>query len=179
MSFALGTDTADSDRVPAGFNNIVGLKPSRSLVSARGVTPACRTLDCVSVFALDTSDALHVLKTMTALDDDPYSRALPVGVSLEEEADFPDGVKSGAPFLGQRNFLGDGEARKAYDRSLERIEEMDVTVQEVDFSPFYETAKLVYEGPWMAERLAAIEEFLQTKPKSSLSSHEGFDCGRL
>ena len=166
MSFALGTDTAGSGRVPAGFNNIVGLKPSRGLVSARGVVPACRTLDCVSVFALEAVDALCVLETMAVPDDDPYSRALPVGASLEMVAGLPGGLKAGVPLPEQRNFLGDGEAQRVYEKRLARIEDMGVAVREIDFLHFFETAELVYGGPWMAERLAAIEEFLGEKPES-------------
>lgn len=165
VSFALGTDTAGSGRVPAGFNNIVGLKPSRGLVSARGVVPACRTLDCVSVFALEASDALRVLNTMAAPDHDPYSRALPAGAFLEM-ADFPEGLKAGVPLASQRDFLGDGEAQRAYERGIERISEMGVDVQEVDFSAFFEAAKLLYGGPWVAERLAAIEAFFGEKPEA-------------
>ena len=166
VSFALGTDTAGSGRVPAGFNNIVGLKPSRGLVSARGVVPACRTLDCVSVFALEAVDALCALETMAVPDEDPYSRALPVGASLEMVAGPPGGLKAGVPLPEQRNFLGDGEAQRTYEMGVERIEDMGVVVREIDFSLLYETAELVYGGPWMAERLAAIEEFLGEKPES-------------
>ncbi len=164
VSFALGTDTAGSGRVPAGFNNIIGLKPSRGLVSTRGVVPACRTLDCVSVFALEASDALCALDTMAAVDEYPYSRALPAGVSLEINADLPKGLKAGVPLPGQRDFLGDGEAKMVYERGVERFSEMGVVMQEVDFSPFFEAAKLLYGGPWVAERLAAIEEFFGAKP---------------
>ena len=166
VSFALGTDTAGSGRVPAGFNNIVGLKPSRGLVSARGVVPACRTLDCVSVFAAEVSDALCALDTMAVPDEDPYSRALPAGASLEMTADLPKGLKAGAPLPEQRNFLGDEEAQRAYERGVERIAEMGVAVREVDFSSFFETAELLYGGPWVAERLAAIEEFYRKKPEA-------------
>ena len=165
VSFALGTDTAGSGRVPAGFNNIVGLKPSRGLVSARGVVPACRTLDCVSVFALEASDAFSALDAMTAPDEDPYSRALPAGASLEM-LDLPEGIQAGVPLPGQRDFLGDDEAQKAYEKGVERISEMGAAVQEVDFSPFFEAAGLLYGGPWMAERLAAIEEFIGAKPQA-------------
>lgn len=166
VSFALGTDTAGSGRVPAGFNNIVGLKPSRGLVSARGVVPACRTLDCVSVFALEASDALCALETMAVPDEDPYSRALPSGASQEMAVDSREGLKAGVPFPEQRDFLGDGEAQKAYEERIARIAQMGAAVREVDFSPFFEAAKLLYGGPWMAERLAAIEEFIGAKPQA-------------
>ena len=166
VSFALGTDTAGSGRVPAGFNNIVGLKPSRGLVSACGVVPACRTLDCVSVFAAEVSDAHCAFERMAVPDEDPYSRALPAGASLEMTADLPKGLKAGAPLPEQRNFLGDEEAQRAYERGVERIAEMGVAVREVDFSSFFETAELLYGGPWVAERLAAIEEFYRKKPEA-------------
>ena len=166
VSFALGTDTAGSGRVPAGFNNIVGLKPSRGLVSARGVVPACRTLDCVSVFALEASDALCALEMMAVPDEDAYSRALPAGASLRMVAELPGGLKAGVPLPAQREFLGDAEAQSAYEKGVERISEMGVAVQEVDFSAFFEAAKLLYGGPWVAERLAAIEAFLGEKPEA-------------
>lgn len=166
VSFALGTDTAGSGRVPAGFNNIVGLKPSRGLVSARGVVPACRTLDCVSVFALEASDALCALDAMAAPDEDPYSRALPAGASLEMADISLEGLQAGVPLPGQRDFLGDDEAQNAYEKGVECFSEMGAAVQEIDFSPFFEAAKLLYGGPWMAERLAAIEEFIGAKPEA-------------
>ena len=137
VSFALGTDTAGSGRVPAGFNNIVGLKPSRGLVSTRGVVPACRTLDCVSVFALEPLDSLRVLETMAVPDEDAYSRALPAGASLQMPAELPGGLRVGVPMPGQRDFLGDDEAQSAYEKGVERISEMGAAVQEVDFSAFF------------------------------------------
>ncbi len=164
VSFALGTDTAGSGRVPAGFNNIIGLKPSRGLVSTRGVVPACRTLDCVSVFALEASDALRALETMAAPDGDPYSRALPAGASLQMAAGLPEGLNAGVPLPEQRDFLGDDEAQSTYERGIERFTEMGAVVREIDFSPFFEAAELLYGGPWVAERLAAIEEFFGAKP---------------
>ncbi len=163
VSFALGTDTAGSGRVPAGFNNIIGLKPSRGLVSTRGVVPACRTLDCVSVFALETSDALCVLDVMATPDVDPYSRALPPGSSLKM-VDLPESLQAGVPLPGQRDFLGDAEAQSAYEKGIECIEQMGTTVRQVDFSPLFEAATLLYDGPWMVERLAAIEDFFEEKP---------------
>ena len=166
VSFALGTDTAGSGRVPAGFNNIVGLKPSRGLISTRGVVPACRTLDCVSVFALEASDALCALDAMTAPDEYPYSRALPAGVSLAMNYISLEGLRAGVPLPDQRDFLEDAEAQNVYESGLARIEEMGVVVQEVDCSSFFEAAKLLYGGPWMAERLAAIEIFFGAKPEA-------------
>ena len=165
VSFALGTDTAGSGRVPAGFNNIVGLKPSRGLVSTRGVVPACRTLDCISVFALEASDAIRALETMAAPDEDPYSRTLPAGASLAMADISPEELKAGVPLAGQRDFLGDDEAQSAYEKGVERIEATGAAVREVDFSPFFEAAKLLYGGPWMAERLAALDEFIGAKPE--------------
>ena len=129
-SFALGTDTAGSGRVQQHR----GAEALRGLVSVRGVVPACRTLDCVSIFALEISDALRALKVMPVPDaGDAYSRALPAGVSLEAVADLPEGLKAGAPLPAQREFLGDDEARRVYESGLARIEEMGVSVEEIDF----------------------------------------------
>ncbi len=164
VGFALGTDTAGSGRVPAGFNDVVGLKPSRGLVSTRGVVPACRTLDCVSVFAHRPADALCVLRAMAAPDDDAYSRSLPAGASLEMGAGAS--LRVGAPLAAQREFFGDAEAQAAYERGLARIEEAGGILSEVDCAPLFEAGELLYGGPWMAERLATIGTFLRERPAS-------------
>src|SRR5215468_3734314 len=152
VPLALGTDTAGSGRVPAGLNNIVGLKPSLGLVSTAGVVPACRTLDCVSVFALTTDDAWTAFQVMAGPDRaDPYSRERPPG----EPGDMPTVIRLGVPRKSQRLFFGDREYEAAYTAALERLERLGCSVVEVDFEPFYETARLLYEGPWVAERTLA------------------------
>ncbi len=145
---ALGTDTAGSGRVPALFNNIVGLKPSLGLVSTAGVVPACRTLDCVSVFAHTTDDCSAVLAVMAGFDgNDPYARRRPL-----QSPGAPPTVRVGVPQSGQRIFFG--EAR------------LGAVIVDIDIEPFYETARLLYEGPWLAERYAATRDFIASSPQS-------------
>jgi allophanate hydrolase len=159
---ALGTDTAGSGRVPALFNNIVGLKPSLGLVSTAGVVPACRTLDCVSVFAHTTDDCLAVLAAIAGFDDDdPYSRRRPL-----QSAGAPPAVRLGVPQGGQRIFYGDRRAAADYAEALERLARLGAVIVDIDIEPFYETARLLYEGPWLAERYAATRHFIASSPQS-------------
>ena len=160
---ALGTDTAGSGRVPAAFSNIVGLKPSLGLVSTAGVVPACRTLDCVSVFALTVDDAMAMLTAIAGPDAaDPYSRPLP----LHAVGAMPNGIKLGVPFTGQRLFFGDDMAAAAYDTALTQLASLGATIVEIDMAPFYETARLLYEGPWVAERYLAAKSLVDSAPES-------------
>lgn len=160
VPFSLGTDTAGSGRVPAGLNNIVGLKPTVGLFSTTGVVPACRTLDCVSIFALTVSDADYLRQIMAGFDaSDAYSRkAEKPFTTLPAKAVF------GIP--AEPQFFGDEEARKAWDWSLEHLTAMGVTLKAVDFSPLHEIAALLYEGPWVAERFAAIQDILESNPEA-------------
>ncbi len=163
VSFALGTDTAGSGRVPAAFNNVVGLKPTRGLVSARGAVPACRSLDCISVFALTTSDAATVMRVMAGFDAaDPFSRhANPAGpVAPREIKD----CRFGVPRPNQLEFFGNDDGAKLFAAMLRTIERMGGKLVEIDFAPFLETAQLLYHGPWIAERYVAIREFFDTQP---------------
>jgi allophanate hydrolase len=158
VSFALGTDTAGSGRVPAGFTNIIGMKPTRGLLSTRGVLPACRTLDCVSVLALTCVDARLVLKTVKAFDRaDPFSRgdADRVELSLRGEPE----VWLGVPRDRDLEFFGDRESPELFARAVAALERVNGRRVTIDFTPFRETAKLLYEGPWVAERLAALKDF--------------------
>jgi allophanate hydrolase len=158
VSFSLGTDTAGSGRVPAGFNNIVGLKPSRGLISARGVVPACQSLDCVSVFALTVPDAVAVLGVARGPDPgDPWSRALNLSVPP-----LPERFTFALP--GPLEFHGDDHARHAFHDAVDKLEGLGGKPIGVDFSMFLETAALLYEGPWVAERLAAIRPFFESRP---------------
>ena len=146
---AFGTDTAGSGRVPAGFANIVGLKPSLGLVSTAGLVPACRTLDCVSVFSLTVDDAMTMLDVIAGADAaDPYSRPRPVGAV----GPMPAGVKLGVPLPGERLFFGDKMSAEGYEAALERLTALGAPIVEIDIEPFYEAARLLYEGPWVAER---------------------------
>ncbi|MCK9916562.1 allophanate hydrolase [Microbacteriaceae bacterium K1510] len=160
VPLALGTDTAGSGRVPAGLNNIVGLKPSLGLISTFGVVPACRTLDCVSVFSLTVEDAWAALAVMAAPDaSDPYSRNRPLGAL---GATAP--AKLGVPRPGQRLFFGDRAFEAAYGAALERLARLGHAIVEIDIEPFYETARLLYEGPWVAERTIAAGDLLASDP---------------
>ena len=161
VPIALGTDTAGSGRVPAMLNNIVGLKPSLGLISNYGVVPACRTLDCVSVFALTTDDAWTALTCMAGADaNDPYSR----NVALGAPGATPSGLRLGVPFAGERVFFGDRLAASGYEAALERLTRLGTKIVEIDIEPFYETARLLYEGPWVAERFIATRTLLASQP---------------
>jgi allophanate hydrolase len=160
---ALGTDTAGSGRVPAGFNNIVGLKPSRGLVSAAGVVPACRTLDCVSVFALTVDDALATLNVIAGPDvADAFSRARP----LPAVGPMPSGIRLGVPMPGHRLFFGDRASEAAYQAALEKFAELGAKIVEFDIEPFYAAARLLYEGPWVAERYLTVRALIASSPES-------------
>jgi allophanate hydrolase len=152
VSFALGTDTAGSGRVPAAFNNIVGLKPTKGLISARGVVPACRSQDCVSIFAGTTGDARRVLDAAAGFDpEDAWSRVAP-----GEPARFATSFRFGVPAEGL-DFLGDDQAADLYAASVDRLVALGGEKTEIDFKPFAEAARLLYQGPWVAERLAALK----------------------
>ncbi|WP_092078579.1 allophanate hydrolase [Bradyrhizobium brasilense] len=163
VPLSLGTDTAGSGRVPAMLNNIVGLKPSLGLISTTGVVPACRTLDCVSIFSLTVDDALAALAVMSGPDDaDPYSRDRP----LAPLASFPAKLKLGIPQTGQLKFFGDHEAEKAYGEACKRWQALGADLVAFDLAPFYETARLLYEGPWVAERYLVIRDLLASSPEA-------------
>ncbi|HWD57663.1 MAG TPA: allophanate hydrolase [Stellaceae bacterium] len=156
VSFALGTDTAGSGRVPAGFNNIVGLKPTRGLVGTAGVVPACRSLDCVSVFALTVADAARVVDVARGSPGDPEARAMPPGFGVFGEK--PARFKFAVPAMIQREFFGNADAERLFAAAVERLETLGGTAVEIDFAPFLEVASLLYDGPWLAERAAAIDD---------------------
>lgn len=161
-SFSLGTDTAGSGRVPAAFNNLVGHKPTCGLLSTSGVVPACRTLDCVSIFALDTNDAAAVLEVAQGFDgEDPYSRrAAPMTNNLGDSFTF------GVPRDDQLEFFGNPDTPGLFREAVNRLQSLGGKPITIDFAPFLETARLLYEGPWVAERYAAIREFIEAKPEA-------------
>ena len=163
VPLALGTDTAGSGRVPAALCNIVGLKPSLGLVSTAGVVPACRTLDCVSVFALTVDDAFAVLSVLAGPDvADPFSRRR----SLGRLGAMPDGVRLGVPHPGQRLFFGDRDSAYAYKTAMANFAKLGTVVVEIDIEPFYEAARLLYEGPWVAERYVTTRPLIGSAPES-------------
>ena len=163
-SFALGTDTAGSGRVPAAFNNVVGLKPTRGLVSAAGVVPACRSLDCVSVFALSCDDAERAFAVAAAPDPmDPFSLAQPVC-----QQDFPGALRFGVPRAEDLEYFGDAQSPSLFAQAVERLARLGATPVAVDLTPFLRTAELLYDGPWIAERTCALGEFIDAQPGSVL-----------
>jgi allophanate hydrolase len=158
VSFALGTDTAGSGRVPAAFNNIVGLKPTRGILSAHGVLPACRSLDCVSLFCLTAEDAEAVFSVTAGYDqNDPYSRLLPPAKSVVPT------YRIGIP-AAQDLSMVDHEYLALFAQAQERLESLGHTLVEVDIKPFLQAAQLLYGGPWVAERFAAVGPFVKEHP---------------
>lgn len=156
VAFSLGTDTAGSGRVPAAFNHLIGMKPTKGRWSTRGLVPACRTIDCITVFTDDTSDARLVDQVVAGYDaGDPFSKPL---------ADVARGhTRIGVPRRDQRAWFGDAEAEYLYDRALEKLATLGEIV-EIDYAPLQEAAQLLYGGPWVAERTAAMADILASNP---------------
>lgn len=158
VTFAIGTDTAGSGRVPAGLTGTVGIKPSRGLVSGRGVVPACRSLDCPSIFALSVADGAAVLAVVAGEDGaDPYSRALPGPSAVPARTD-PARLRVGVPEPRALE-MADDDARGAFAAARERLAALGAQVVPVDLDPFTTAGSLLY-GPWVAERAAGLGTFL-------------------
>jgi allophanate hydrolase len=166
VSFALGTDTAGSGRVPAAFNNLVGLKPTRGWLSTRGVVPACRSLDCIGIFALRVDDAAAVARVAGIFDPaDPYARR---SAFAEAKGRAAAAFRFGVPAAKDLEWFGDPLSPAIFGEAVRRLEAMGGTRVEIDFSPFRSAAKLLYEGPWVAERWVAIREFHARRPEAIL-----------
>jgi allophanate hydrolase len=169
VSFSLGTDTAGSGRVPAAFNQLVGLKPSRGWISSSGLLPACRTLDCVSIFAETCADASRVFTVARAFDSaDPYSR-VPVpgqGAAPWSAPGATSTFRFGVPTEESLQFFGDEAAQKQFDVAVETLTTLGGESVRFDYEPFRKAAALLYSGPWVAERLAALKGFLNEHPDS-------------
>ena len=160
-TFALGTDTAGSGRVPAALNNIVGLKPTVGSLSARGVVPACRTLDTVSIFALTVEDAYRTFQVAAVHDpEDAYSNL----AATPDLIELPPAYSVGVPDKASRTFFGDDLQADSYSDSLAVIEKLGGKIVEMDFAPFYRIAEMLYEGAWVAERYTVIEDLLKENP---------------
>lgn len=164
VSFALGTDTAGSGRVPAAFCNVVGFKPTRGLLSNRGTVPACRSLDCVSVMALTCADATAVAQVAAAFDpEDPFSRPSPhPELALETASSFRFGI----PQKEQLQFFGNAETPTLFDCARRDLEALGGVAFRIDYEPFCEAAALLYNGPWVAERWAALGDFVTANPEA-------------
>jgi allophanate hydrolase len=158
VAFALGTDTAGSGRVPAACNHLVGLKPTKGRWSTRGVVPACRTLDCVTVLASTAAEAAQVDDVVAGFDlEDPFSRRAPATQAAEV-------ATVGTPPPDQLDWQGDAEAPRLYLAALERVRRTGARLVEVDISALLAAASLLYDGPWVAERTAAVEGLLRAQP---------------
>jgi len=169
VSFSLGTDTAGSGRVPAAFNNIIGVKPSKGIISTQGVVPACRTLDCVSVFSLTTDDANLILNSAIEFDrGDDFARINPFENNGRFYGKGTSSLTIGVPAKNQLQFFGNAQAEQLFNDSVTRLREAGVEIREIDFSPFMQSARLLYEGPWVAERYVAVEKIVKEKPESLL-----------
>ncbi|MCC1495644.1 allophanate hydrolase [Alcanivorax sp. 1008] len=163
VTFALGTDTAGSGRVPAAFNNIIGIKPTRGRWSCHGIVPACRTLDCPSLFVIDPLDGARISAVLDGADPlDPYSR------DGQCKAFNTDQLRIGVPQSAQLKFFGSGEYEAAFQQTLNHWRELGASIIEIDYAPFVEAAALLYEGPWVTERWLAAEQTLEQRPETVL-----------
>ncbi|GHU14670.1 allophanate hydrolase [Betaproteobacteria bacterium] len=171
VAFALGTDTAGSGRVPAGACNLVGVKPSTGLVSSHGVVPACRSLDCVSILAHTVEDGWDVLSVLAGEDErDPFSTS-PVALGP-----LPRALRLGLPTCLE--FYGDPLAEAAWQAALEHLRaEAGVSFVDIDLRPFHEVARLLYDGPWVAERRWALGEFMDTHAAALDATVRGIIAG--
>ncbi|HEY2661856.1 MAG TPA: allophanate hydrolase [Caulobacteraceae bacterium] len=161
VGFSLGTDTAGSGRVPAAFNHLVGLKPTKGRWSTQGLVPACRTLDCITAFAVSAADAALIDRVVAGFDvADPFSRREPGGLSQTAPASFTFGL----PPKGQLEWFGDTESARLFEAAATRLRAMGGRAIEVDIGPLRAAADLLYQGPWVSERTAAVEDLLRTKP---------------
>ena len=157
VPIALGTDTAGSGRIPAAFNNIVGLKPTKGRFSNTGLLPACKSLDCISIFALTVADATAVAEVMEGFDvTDSYSRVNPATAP----AKFSAQLKLAIP--KQLEFFGDAQSADAFQHALTELKNLGAELTEIDFSPFAKLAVQLYQGSWVAERTAAVADLLET-----------------
>jgi allophanate hydrolase len=171
VSFSLGTDTAGSGRVPAALNNIVGLKATKGLLSCTGVVPACKSLDCVSLFANSVDELNQLLDICAQVDkNDCYSRtntAANSGYSYQPKNSL-SGLKIGLPAEEQLVFFGDQSAQAVFANNIKLLKDAGAELITINFKPFLDAAKLLYEGPWVAERYAAIEMFFSQDPQQCL-----------
>lgn len=172
VSFALGTDTAGSGRVPAALNGVVGLKPTRGVISNSGVVPACKSLDCVSIFASTVNDALAVEEVAAGFDPtDEYSRPTADELDLTFESE-PTTLKVGIPQQDQLTFFGDDAAADCFGSTVEWFD-VHYEIERLDIEPLIDAGRLLYQGPWVAERLAAIRDLLTEHPDALLPITRG------
>lgn len=160
-SFSLGTDTAGSGRIPAAFNNLIGIKPSCGLLSAHGMLPACRSIDCMSIFAKNVADAETVLQVAQGFDEqDAYSRKKICHALTSFKSEFNFGV----PKSEQLAFFNNPETPDLFAAAIKKLQALGGRMVEIDFAPFLQAARLLYEGAIVAERYAGIQNFIETTP---------------
>ena len=165
VTLALGTDTAGSGRVPAALNNIVGLKPTLGAVSARGVVPACRSIETVSIFALTVEDAWRAYQVASAYDPkDAYAKPVP----SPNLAPAPPVLRIGIPSPNSIKFFGDEAQKASFAVVVDLLRDAGAVISEVDFAPLYAVAGMLYDGAWVAERYTVIEDLLKTNPEAIL-----------
>jgi allophanate hydrolase len=161
VSFSLGTDTAGSGRVPAAFNNLIGLKATKGVLSTSGVVPACRSLDCVTVFTKDLDSIETVFECVNSYDEeDIYSR-----VKVKYEVEEKDSFTFAIPKKEQLKFFGDEQAKELFSQAVKKFESLGGVAVEIDYEPFNESANLLYSGPWVSERYIAIKETITKTPE--------------
>lgn len=167
-SFALGTDTAGSGRVPAALNGLVGLKASKGLLSTAGVVPACRTLDCVTTFTHEAAEASELLALLAQLDPaDEYSRANPAWNAASSFGDIRP-FRFGVPAAQHLEFYGCSQGPALFQAAVERLQAIGGVAVPLDFAPFLEAARLLYEGPWVAERYSVLGALARQQPEAVL-----------
>ncbi|HIH6592250.1 TPA: allophanate hydrolase, partial [Klebsiella michiganensis] len=166
-SFSLGTDTAGSGRVPAGLNNLVGLKASKGLISTAGVVPACRTLDCVTFFSPTADEASQLLALVAQCDpQDAWSRRNPQWNSRQAFGRPSAGFRFGVP--RELNFLGCRASERLFSQARQRLTALGGVAVEIDFTSFLAAARLLYDGPWVAERYAVVGPLMARQPEAVL-----------
>lgn len=166
VSFAIGSDTGGSGRIPAGFNNVVGLKPTRGLLSTNHMVDACKTIDCVSIFALTVADAWKVMQVAKGYDpENPFSRREanpPVGFDTYQEGKR---FRFGVPAKEHREFFGNRDVEDLFTQAIETFIDIGGTCIEIDYKPFIEVNNLLFNGPWVAERYASVGSFIEANPQ--------------
>jgi allophanate hydrolase len=164
--FALATDTAGSGRVPAAFNNVVGLKPTRGLLSTQGIVPACQSVDCATLIALSAADAARVFAVLRSFDaEDPYARVV---TPTRRGVPPLSRLRFGVPPAEQLEFFGDAEYERCFAAAVERLEGLGARAVHIDYAPFLAAGRLLYDGPWVAERHAVFADFLASHPDAVL-----------
>ncbi len=165
VSFAIGTDTGGSGRVPAGFNNIVGLKPTRGLLSTRHTVDACRTLDCLSIFALTATDAQTVLEIAQGYDPvNPFSRPAAVPPVHLKSYHPKQAFRFGVPRPNQQKFFGNTDVEARYENAIKTLIDLGSTRINIDYTPFLDANNLLFNGPWVAERYVSVGAFVKANP---------------